>query len=211
MQEAERLQAARMRAYEAYNANCPQRATSELVVRSDDKADDTREMSIVIYLDTDEAHLIESVVQSVDAFVDALGYDIYKSVAERGSFFRQSWAKLRQGLTSDDVKEFSAQVQRSIELRLLDGSQSEIDIKQAEAFSMVVESLADVPSACVRTGSILMVKYPGPGGPVVMSRNLSQLEIKTLEKHPEIQRTPQQAFDALALAISSLDDISQQT
>jgi hypothetical protein len=187
------------------------RARAQLAIREPGEGvDDTREMSIVIYLDTDEEHVIESVVQSVDAFVEALGYDIYRSLVEQGSFFRQSWARLRKGLTSDDMKELSAQARRAMELQLLDLNQAEVDNMLADAFSKTVESVADATSVCVRVGSIFLIKYLGPEGPVVVSRTLSPLEMKTLEKHPEIQRIPHHAFDALALAISSLDDISQQ-
>jgi hypothetical protein len=90
-----------------------------------------------------------------------------------------------------------------MELRYLDSAQADTDNKVADALSKIVSSLADVPSACVRAGSILLIKYPGPQGPVILTRNLSQLEISTLEKYPEIQKNPQTVLESLSLAIAS--------
>ena len=93
-----------------------------------------------------------------------------------------------------------------MELRYLDLAQADADNKVADALSKIVASLADVPSACVRAGSILLIKYPGPQGPVILTRNLSQLEINTLERYPEIQRNPQTVLESLSLAIANASD-----
>ena len=75
----------------------------------------------------------------------------------------------------------------------------------AHAFAALFNSLADVPQACLHIGSIFIVKYTDHNGPVVLSRNLSQLELRTLERYPEIQLDPRRAMDSLAPAISTLE------
>jgi hypothetical protein len=170
------------------------------------------EISVVIYLDTDSETNIQRVVQTTDQLVEALGYDRpFESTIERGSFFRRSWAKLKQISASAETKEVAAKAARAIEIRVLDGEQADVDQKAAGAVSKLIDSLSDVPSACIRVGSILLVKYPGSNGSVVVTRNLSQLEIRAFERFPEIQRNPQNVLEALTFAMSEMhkDDPKQ--
>jgi hypothetical protein len=172
-----------------------------------DKGIFTPTISVVLYVDTDNEEAIRKVIASVDALVEALGYDgPINPKSERGSFFRQSWAKIRRVFTSNEAKVLAIKTQRALELRYLDSAQAETDNKVADALSKIVASLADVPSACVRAGSILLIKYPGPQGPVILTRNLSQLEISTLERYPEIQKNPQTVLESLSLAIANASD-----
>jgi ribosomal protein S13 len=165
------------------------------------------EISIAVYLDTDEADVITRVVRHVDELVRELGYGRPEhSTVERGSFFRQAWARIRRRLTSDDVKELAAKAERAATLRVLDSGQAEVDNRIADTLSKIVEALNDVPNACIRAGSFLLVKYPGSQGPVILGRNLSALEVRALERYPEIQRDPPKALESLALAISDLSD-----
>lgn len=92
----------------------------------------------------------------------------------------------------------------------LDARQAQVDEKVAAAVSGLVNSFADVPRACVRVGSIFFVKYSGSSGPVVLARNLSQVEIRAMERFPEIQRDPEKAFEALALAVTQLEGSGNQ-
>ena len=125
-------------------------------------------------------------------------------------FFRRSWAKIRKTATSSEAREIAAKAARAIEIHYLGSEQADIDQKVAEAQAKLIDSLADIPSACIRAGSILLIKYSGSNGPVLFTRNLSQLEISILEKFPEIQRTPQTALDTLALAISEMREAEPQ-
>jgi hypothetical protein len=165
------------------------------------------EISIVVYLDTDRDATIARVVQDLDDLVDVLGFDgPLRSNTEFGSFFRQSWARIKNSLTSDQAKEIAVKTERAMELRYLDSEQADVDNKVADALSKIVGSIADVPSACIRAGSILLIKYPGPQGSVILTRNLSQLEIRTFEQFPGIQRDPQNVLESLALAMADIRD-----
>jgi hypothetical protein len=159
------------------------------------------EISVMLYIDTDSVPAIARVVSAVDKFVEALGYgDPISPEVSRGSFIRRSWAKLRSGLTSDEVRDLGINVERAVELQYLDVRQADVDNKIAEALSQLILSIADVPSACVRAGSILLIKYPGPHGPTVLVKQLSQRELKALEKYPGIQQEPDKVLETLALA-----------
>ena len=168
-------------------------------------SDMPRKMSVDIYLDTDDPDTIERVTQCVDEFVAQIGYKgPLKSVFERGSFIRKSWAKVKVALTSDEVRDLMTKAERAVELYYLDASQAEVDNKIAETLSNLVASLSDVPNACIRAGSILLIKYTGAHGAVILGRNLSQQEVKALQKFPEIQQDPQKVLELLALAQADL-------
>jgi hypothetical protein len=169
------------------------------------------EISVIVYLDTDSDATIARVIKSVDRLVEVLGYyGPTRLSMERGSFFRQSWARLKRFFTSEEARELAIKTERALEIRYLDREQAQVDNSIADALSKIIGSLADVPSACIRAGSILLIKYPGPDGVVLLTRNLSQLEIRTLEQFPEIQRVPQTALESLALAISEMREAEPQ-
>jgi hypothetical protein len=164
-------------------------------------------ISVEIYLATDNPETIAQVVQHVDELVDALGYDgPIDPRTERGSFIRHSLAKIKKSLTSDDVIDLLARAERAAELRFLDSQQAEVDNKVADTLSKLIQSLADVPTAFIQIGSILIIKYPGPQGPEIRTRQLSPLAIRALERFPGIQREPQKALESLALAIADLTE-----
>jgi hypothetical protein len=132
------------------------------------------------------------------------------STAERGPFVRKSLAKIKKALTTDEAKELGIQVRRAVELVALDKQQAEVDNKIADTLSTLIASLSDVSSAAIRAGSILLIKYQGPQGPEVQIRNLSQLEMRALERYPEIQHDPRKALQALALAVSDMSQPEPQ-
>jgi hypothetical protein len=59
----------------------------------------------------------------------------------------------------------------------------------------------------MRVGSILLIKFSDENGAVLLSRNLSQLEIRALERFPEIQKNPRTVLEALGTAVDSLDTV----
>lgn len=159
------------------------------------------EISVAIYLDTNNASSIAQVVRHLDELVESLGYHgPIEPRIERGSFIRWSRAKFNGTLTSREAKDVFIKVQRALELSYLENQQAEVDSKAAKSVSSLVMSLNDIPNACIRAGSILLVKYSSPQGPVILTRILSPLEIKTLERLPGIQQDPQKVLEYLALA-----------
>jgi hypothetical protein len=165
----------------------------------------SNQISVAMYVDGDD-EAIKKVLARVDHLVDALGYGSpTEEQIEHGSIFRRYLAALKRGLSSRDAREGFIKAERALELLAIDTRQAQVDEKVAAAVSGLVESFEDVPQACVRVGSIFFVKYTGATGPIVLARNLSQVEIRAMEKFPEIQRNPEKAFEALALAVTQLE------
>jgi hypothetical protein len=164
------------------------------------------EMSVAVYLDTDDETSQQAVIQRIRELVDVLGFqESGDPNIEHGSIFRRSWARLKRGLTSTEVTQRLVKVERAFEIVLIEQQQADTDLKEAQAVGQLLSSLEPVPQACIRVGSILMIKYQGAQGTIILSRNLSQLEIRALERFPEIQQNPQKVLQSLSLAVSQLD------
>jgi len=167
------------------------------------------EIAVDIYLDTDDQEVAAKVFDAADSLIRLLGYDSpFDEQIFYGSIFRRAKAVAREAVTSEELRTSLIKIERALELRISDRPQAEVDVREAEAARTLLSGLSDVPQACVRLGSIFVVKYQDAGGPVVLIRNLSQLELHALERFPEIQRNPRQALDALATAVAS-DDLGE--
>lgn len=160
------------------------------------------EVSISLYLETDDELVARSVLESVNDLANVLGFGAAESYGEeRGSFLARWRSKVQTGLSSSEVRSRLVKVERAVELAHLDKAQAEVDAKEAEAFAHLLKALEDVPSACIRIGSLLVVKFrDARDQPFVFCRTLSQLELRVMEKYPEIQKTPSEVLTHLAMA-----------
>jgi Domain of unknown function (DUF5753) len=159
-------------------------------------------ISVVVYVDGNR-YAMRRVIDSVDELVQALGYgDPFDEELEQGSIFRKYFASIQRGLSSSEVQERALKAERALELLTIDSKQAQIDGQTAAAVQNLVDSLREVPTACVRVGSILLIKYTRIDGVVVFVRSLSQVEIRIFEQFPEIQRKPEKALEALAFALA---------
>lgn len=164
------------------------------------------QITVAAYLGSDNTEAIDAVLRHVDDLVLALGYGKPQDLTiERGSIFRRSWSKAKETLTSAEMKERLAKVERAVEVQGLLLPQAEVDLKISQAVSGIIANLANIPSACIRAGSILLVKYQTDDGPMILTRNLSIHEIRTLERFPGIQKEPSLALDLLATTIQTLE------
>jgi hypothetical protein len=147
------------------------------------------EMTIDVYLDIDDERVASAVFAAVDELARIVGVDdIASGELQRGSFFRRSKATLQIALSDKSVQERLQLLERLFELWQVDPRQADIDQKTSNALSQVINSLHDVPRACIRFGSLLVIKYNDNSGGVLLARQLSQPEILALEKYPELQK-----------------------
>ncbi|GIJ42996.1 hypothetical protein [Micromonospora andamanensis] len=166
------------------------------------------ELSIVVYLDTDDESAIARTLKRIDALRQLAGYGPEADVnVRRGSIFRRSRAAVSRVFSPREVKDRLVKLERALELTVIDNRQAEYDNTEADAVQKLLESLQDIPRACMRVGSIFVVKYQSGGESVILVRNLSQMEIRALERFPEIQAHPEHAFSSLATAVESMDEV----
>ncbi len=173
---------------------------------SDESGVAAGEVAVDIYIGSEDESAIEQIVQSALQVVEVLGYkEVGEPEVRRGSIFRRSRAVAQVGL--DELKIRLMKVERGLELAQLDLRQAEVNVKESEAVSGLLTSLEEVNRACIRIGSLLVVKYHFNGAPVVFVRTLNQLEMHALTRFPEIQANPEVALNALATAVLSLADL----
>jgi hypothetical protein len=169
---------------------------------------DLSELSVFVYLDTEDQEAIGRITTRLDQMVDSLGYDGPHIIeTQRGSFIRRSRAFLRGGLSSDEVRTRLIKIERALELATLDVRQADVNVKTASAVAGLLAALNTVDRAVMKVESILLLKYVTPQGPIVLTRTLSQIELRALEKYPEIQLNPEQALRALAAAVESMGEL----
>jgi hypothetical protein len=176
-------------------------------IRRDAHDLDLTQIEVNVYVNTDDQNTAERIFAAVDDLASALGFDgPFEVSVRRGSVYRRSIARLRRGFVEADVAGRLAKMERALEIAQLDRRQAEVDEKQAAAASQLLDSLKDVTEACIRVGSILVVKYLAPQGHQrVFVRTMSPLEVHTWERFPEIQTHPQKALEMLATAVASLE------
>jgi hypothetical protein len=176
--------------------------TKEEVTSGENSSSHVNRISVAAYLDG-SPYAMRQVLDRVDKLVRALGYgDPIDEEIESGSIFRRYFASIRKGFSSAQVQERASKAERALELLTIDSKQAQVDGQAAAAVQSLVSSLSEIPTACVRVGSILLVKYTSIDGAVVLVRTLSQAEIRALERFPEIQRRPDKVLDALAFAVA---------
>jgi len=162
-------------------------------------------ISVSIYLDTNDPSVIARTERAVSDLIDFLGYEEGgPSETKDGSFIRRFRARLKKSLTADEITERLTKIERAVEVRYLDLPQAEYDGKAAKVITDLTATIKDIPNACIRAGSTLLIKYEQDGKAILLARQLSQLEIRALEKYPEIQNNPSTVIESLGMAIQAL-------
>lgn len=170
-------------------------------------------IEVSAYLSTEDQVLADSVFRALDVLAGLLGYeDPHDELLESGSIFRSAKANLRRGIDSEEGLRYRAKLSQAIDLIAIGERQAKVNTAEAEAFARTMASLGDITSACVRIGSMLIVKYPDSrGSDMVLVRQLSALELRTLERFPGIQRDPCNAIEMLAAAVMAAESVEDNS
>ena len=161
---------------------------------------------VTVYLDIYTSGQLDNVDSAVRDLAADAGIERLEVVEEvRGSIFRRLVGKLKEGATSDTVRTHLAEIDQALSLQLVGAKQAEVDTALTENAVSVIGSLVHVPNACVRVGSLLVVKHTPQGGEaVLLVRNLSPIEIQAIVQNPGIQRNPEQALELLSTAVYAI-------
>jgi hypothetical protein len=157
-----------------------------------------RDVPVAIYLSNDGAQ--QEVQIAVEKLLDTLDLEVtYRGPTITGSWFRAMTARTRTKLATSEVLERLQKVERGLELHGLHKVQAEVDEKQGGTVAQLLTALENTPTAMIQIGSLLLVKVDG----VPAVRNLTQLELRHLEKNPQLLNNPSAILDALRLGSSS--------
>jgi Helix-turn-helix domain len=164
-----------------------------------------RSVQVSIFLDTDDRDIADRVTQYTNELAEFLGYLSLADIESHpGSIIRRYRARVVKFLSSSALKDRATKVERALEVYTLDIKQAEVDLLAGQVVSNLIASLEDIPSACIKVGSTVLIKNTVGGQSIIKSRQLSQLEMRAWEKYPEIQNEPSKVLESLMLAVEGL-------
>lgn len=165
-------------------------------------------VTVDVYTTSSDRRKSRRLLSGVAHLVELIGLEKVRVDFEKeGSWFTRIVFRVKSGLTREDVAQRLVKVERALEIGLLDLKQAEVDRALAEALHEVMQGLEENESACIRLGTLLIIRIVDASSrSVVLSRSLSQREVKVLEQYPEIQQRPEKVLSSLAFALSQEDE-----
>jgi pSer/pThr/pTyr-binding forkhead associated (FHA) protein len=110
-----------------------------------------------------------------------------------GSWFRKLLARVRQETAHLSMDQISDELERKLRIEVFEKAQAVIDNQQATGAAALIASLQGEQRACVRVGSILVLKIDG----YVLVNNLTQRQLALLEREPNLLRDPEGVLKGL--------------
>ena len=107
-----------------------------------------------------------------------------------------AWARTRVTLRRAEKKtqeDARSVLDEDIKIDLVRGPQENIDARQADAVAEVLRALQETDNAVLQIGTILVIKVNGS----VNVRELTTKELRYLERHQELMRSPEAMLTAL--------------
>lgn len=185
----------RLRRYEAQQVETADVLAALTRDLADSGSDITQVLPVTVFTDTHRAGDVTQVSRALRSFLASLGFDFFfEGPDEWGSWFRRSYARSKEALTSQGVKDTLTRAERALEIQTLHIPQAQIDAMQADAAARLIAALDPTPNALVQIGSVLLLKVDGT--PIV--RNLTQIELSYLEHNKHLYKSPKDALEELA-------------
>lgn len=176
------------------------------------------DLTVDMYLDTDDAVTVAKVIKATQRIANELGYETPRiTEVERGSFFARflaAWKGTKgqkaRAFSVEKGKELAQELEQYGRLHIQD-KQADVDQKNVSSAVELITATADIPRAAIKTGAVLFLKYPGPDGqPVIISRTLSTREMAIYEKTPTLGQDPSKLEENLAILLAQEDDGDDQ-
>jgi hypothetical protein len=163
---------------------------------------------ITIYLDVFDNDAVARVEGACFALSGLLGYDGFELIEyHRASIWERLRGKTNEAASSDVVRRHASEIDQALSNLIVGKQQVEVDGQAAEVIATLTASVSDVANACIRAGSVMLVKFTPPGSDQasLLIRSLSPLELRALEQNPGIQRDPASAIEMLAVTVQALE------
>ncbi|WP_043637091.1 hypothetical protein [Nonomuraea candida] len=146
--------------------------------------EDPQAQILTIFISDENQH--QAVESAVAEWLAARGVEVtYESDPVIGSFWKTMLTRVKKG-AEEHLDDGAALAARAAGLYGLDTRQAEVNQKEAEAFAKVMEAIANMDSAIIHHGTLLVVKHAG----TVVRRELSQLEVEALRRNPILTTRP---------------------
>jgi hypothetical protein len=161
-----------------------------------------RVVPMSVYTSTDEPP--EKLLRALGHLVRVCGLTVvHESDVERGSWFR-SW-RMRESRAGAlrRLSRLAAKVERAGELRYIQGARSESDEHEANAVATVIKALSETDAAAIQLSSMVVVKADNR----IICRVLSEPELRILNDHPELLRSPGDLLTLLSSMIGEQNPV----
>lgn len=167
----------------------------------------TSQINIDVYLDTDDEKVASAVYAAVGELAQAAGIEnLTPKGSWQGSILKRFTGTTRSASAQKNVEERLRFLESQLKSRQTNPRnlrQAEEDQKISTAFATVCDTIKDVPRACIRIGSLVIVKYPDDSGEsIIIAHELTLVERLIFADNPQLQKSPETLFDVIALAQS---------
>jgi hypothetical protein len=148
---------------------------------------------VSIWLGDGAAH--EAVELALSQLLDEMGLEIADpEPPQSGSWYRRSSARVRDATRHLTPEQIAAEIERKLRIELFDKAQAMIDNQEASGAAALITSLASEEKACIRVGSILLIKVDGQ----LTVTNLTQYQLAWLERNQTLLLDPVTLLQELA-------------
>lgn len=191
------------------------RADLEPAQSSPGDSERPEDISVDVYLDTDDALTTLMVIKATQRIAHELGYETPQITSvERGSIianFKAAWSSQRgqEAIAASKAKarEIVEEAEQYGRL-LVQEKQAAVDAVNVSSAVELMKGYADVKKVAVRVGAILFVKYLAPDGEqIVITRTLSTREVNAYQKSSTIGANPELVEQNLAILVAQDDDL----
>ncbi len=117
---------------------------------------------------------------------------------EHGSWFKKIILRTKDILSKKEVKERLEKVEKAIELEKITKVEAEANKMNMEGLALVISALGTQNEAAIQIGNIILVKTRKENGEsILVSKQLSDKEVISLEKSQLLQKHPSLLYNQL--------------
>ncbi len=159
-----------------------------------------RFIPVRIYLSDDNDNDIDSITDSTTQLLNEFYFEFSDDFpAEKGSWWKKWFAKSKDTLTHPEVKNRLEKIERAIDNKGLHKPQSEINKNQADAISVLTNSIKDIDSVAIQAGSLLLVKTTNKDYQTSLQvKTLTTKELIYIENNQQILHRPERTLELLS-------------
>lgn len=163
-----------------------------------DKESFNRTLKCSIYLSDGNLDAANKVEAAIEILIEAIGFDVLiRNTPRHGSWYRDFFVRSKEMLSNQEVQKRLKKAERAAELQLYGRTQSDIDLKTAEAVAKLKSSIKDEDSAVILIGNLFIAKYKQGNGHSSITLTLSAAQLEAFENHPDPFTDPERLVDYL--------------
>ena len=160
-----------------------------------------RKVPVVVYISNEQD--AEAVEEAVGQVLESFGMEVVvRKDPVHGSWYRKLTARTKDAVSKPEFQDRLAKMERALDMQVLLRGQAQIDAAQGTTVAQLISSLNNTPNATIQIGSVLLIKIDG----VLAIRNLTQVELAHLERHPDLLKSPTVILEELKVAGATLVD-----